>query len=115
MTRRPVVAVLCSTPIVAGAVESTLEFAEVRSFEAGRDTRGLLASLRPDAVVVDNDDDARDAVAVSAAPVLHIGVRTRSMRLFRDGAWAAMRADSEPEEIRNALAGALFGRGAGGA
>ena len=116
MNAKPLVAVLCSVPLVAAAVESALEFAEVRSFVGRRDTAGLLKWLQPDAVVVDSEEDATAAMGVAVdrdLPVLHISVRDRTLRLLRRGQWQLV-GNGEgptPEEIRNVLAGCLFARG----
>jgi hypothetical protein len=112
---RPLVAVVCSVPLVGEAVRSVLDFAEVRSFGGGQDTAGLLASLLPDAVIVDSDEDADAAMGFARqreVPVLHIRLRDRSLRLFRDGAWEHVAGGEgpTPEAIRNVIAGALFSR-----
>ena len=111
----PLVAVVCAVPLIGEAVESVLEFAEVRSFKARRDTAGLLRWLRPDAVVVDSDDDAAAAseAAGDELPVLHISVRDHTLRLYRRGAWTQVGTSEgpTPESIRNVLAGTLFARG----
>jgi hypothetical protein len=112
---RPLVAVVCAIPLLGEAVESVLEFAEVRSFTARSDTAGLLQWLRPDAVVVDSDDDA-DAASEAASehdvPALHISMRDHTLRLFRRGAWTQVASNEgpTPESIRNVLAGTLFAR-----
>jgi hypothetical protein len=112
---RPLVAVVCAVPLLGEAVESVLEFAEVRSFTARRDTAGLVQWLRPDAVVVDSEDDALAAseAAGDELPVLHISVRDHSLRLFRRGTWTQVASNEgpTPESIRNVLAGTLFARG----
>ena len=113
---RPLVAVVCSVPLVGEAVRSVLDFAEVRSFGGGQDTAGLLASLRPDAVIVDSDEDADAATQFarqSDAPILHIRLRDRSLCLFREGTWEHVAGEEgpTPEAIRNVIAGALFSRG----
>ncbi len=113
---RPLVAVVCSVPLVGEAVRSALEFAEVRTFTGRRDTAGLLRWLKPDVVIVDNDADAGDASAYASdhdVPVLHIAVREHSLRLFRDGAWEQV-GNGEgptPDVVRNVVAGMLFARG----
>jgi hypothetical protein len=113
---RPLVALVCSVPLVSEAVSAALAFAEVRSFAGRKDTSGLLQWLHPDAVVVDNDDDARDASAFAqengGVPVLHISIHDRSLRLFRDGLWqdVATVEGPTPETIHNILAGSLFAR-----
>jgi hypothetical protein len=113
---RPLIAVVCAVPLLSEAMESALEFAEVRSFSGrGGDIAGLLQWLRPDAVVVDDDENADGAAAYAAEreiPVVHICVRSRVLRLFHRGSWADV-ANGEgptPEVIRNVVAGALFAR-----
>ena len=117
--RRPLVAVLCSVPLLVEAVSAALEFAEVRPFSGGRgDTTGLLRWLRPDAVIVDSDRDAQEAAAFAQEhdlPLLHISVRERELRLFHRGTWEFI-GNGEgptPESIRNVVAGMLFARKAG--
>jgi hypothetical protein len=113
---RPLAAVVCSVPLVGEAMSSALDFAEVRPFAArGGDIPGLLRSLRPDGVVVDSDDGARDALAYAiddAVPVLHVDVRRHALRLYRSGGWSDVGSNEgpTPEAIRNVIAGALFGR-----
>ena len=113
---RPLVAVLCSVPLLGEAITSALEFAEVRSFAAaGGDLAGLLAWLRPDALVVDSAAGAEAAAAFAREhdlPVVHISVRDRTLHLFRHGAWEQVATidGPTPESIRNVVAGALFAR-----
>jgi hypothetical protein len=114
--RRPLVAVLCSVPLLGEAVGSLLDFAEVRAFSArGGDIGGLLRWLRPDAVIVDSEAGAAEATAFAlehGLPVLHISVRDRELRLFRAGEWELV-GNGEgptPESIRNVVAGSLFAR-----
>jgi hypothetical protein len=116
VTTRPLVAVVCSVPLVGEAVASALEFAEVRSFsDRGGDIAGLLRWLRPDAVIVDHEGTAKEASAFALEhplPVVHIDVREQDLRLFIGGAWEYV-GNSEgasPEMIRNVVAGALFAR-----
>jgi hypothetical protein len=112
---RPLVAAVCSVPLVGEAVRSALEFAEVRIFTGQRDTAGLLRSLKPDVVIVDSDPDADEASAYAAetdVSVLQISIRDRSLRLFRNGEWEQV-GDGEgptPEAVRNVVAGTLFSR-----
>jgi hypothetical protein len=113
---RPLVAVVCAVPLLAEAMISALDFAEVRPFNGrGGDISGLLQWLRPDAVVVDSDEGARDALAYATdevVPVLHVDARRRTLRLYRAGGWLDVASDEgpTPEAIRNAIAGALYGR-----
>ena len=114
---QPLVAVLCSVPLLAEAVDAALEaIAEVRTFPArSGDTAGLLRWLRPDAVIVDCDDDARDAAVVAdeyGLPLLHIALREPELRVFLRGSWQQV-GNGEgptPEAIRNVVAGALWSR-----
>jgi hypothetical protein len=119
-TRRPLVAVICSVPMLVEAVNSALEFAEVRAFSGDHgDTPGLLRWLRPDAVVVDSDADAGEAAAFATdrdLPVVHISVRDRTVRVFVGGEWTVIDSDDEgptTQQIRNVVAGTLFAREAG--
>lgn len=107
---------LCSVPLLAEALGTAIDFAEVRTFATGHgDIAGLLTWLEPDAVVV--DDEAAAATAAGLAdgrvPVLHLSPHERSLRMFRNGVWEDVDhgADPDPEMVRNVLAGALFARG----
>jgi hypothetical protein len=113
---RPLVAVLCSVPLLGEAMSSLLEFAEVRSFAAsGGDVGGLLGWLRPDVLIVDSDagaEAATDFARQHDMPLLHVSVRNRSLHLFRRGEWEQV-SEGEgptPEAIRNVVAGSLFAR-----
>ena len=113
---RPLVAVLCSVPLLGEAMGSALEFAEVRSFSAaGGDIAGLLHWLHPDALIVDNEAAAVEAAAFALEhhlPLLHVSMRDRELRLFRGGEWELV-GNGEgptPEAIRNVVAGSLFAR-----
>jgi hypothetical protein len=113
-TRQPLVAFLYSVPLLHEALVSTLDkIADVQAFPAGRgDVTGLLRSLTPDAIVV---DDIREAEAASAwakrhkKPLIHISLREKKIRLLRDGRWEES-ADAATETLRNLLAGSLYGR-----
>ena len=111
------VAVVCSVPLLGEAVGSALEFAEVRVFsDRGGDIAGLLRWLRPDAVIVDSEAGAAEATAFAlehGLPLLHISVRARELRLFRQGEWEQVSNGEgpSPETVRNVVAGALFARG----
>ena len=116
---RPLVAVVCSVPLLAEALGSALEFAEVRTFSGDHgDTAGLLRWLRPDAVIVDSDRDARDAAAFALErelPVVHLSVRDQTLSVFHRGDWTLVDSgeDPTPGVIRNVVAGMLFAREVG--
>jgi hypothetical protein len=115
MNGRPLVAIICSVPLVGEAIRSALDFADVKSFTGKRDTAGLLQWLKPDVVIVDSESDAREASAYATEndlSVLHICVRERSLRLLRHGEWEHI-AEGEgptPEAVHNVVAGILFAR-----
>jgi hypothetical protein len=114
---RPLVAVVCSVPLLGEALVTTLDFAEVRSFSnRGGDIAGLLTWVRPDAVIVDSEDGVAGATAFALennVPLVYVSVRDRSLHLYRDGEWEQV-GDGEgptPEALRNVVAGSLFARG----
>ena len=113
---QPLVALICCVPLIGEGVRPELEFAEVHSFKGKRDTAGLLRSLEPDLVIVDSSVDAREASAYATehdSAVLHISVRSRSLRLFHRGGWKQVGTSegATPEAVRNVVAGTLFARG----
>jgi hypothetical protein len=114
---RPLVAVICSVPLLGEAMSSALEFAEVRTFaESGGDVAGLLGWLEPDALIVDSDAGAEASTAYAREhdlPLVHVSLRHRTLHLFRGGEWEQV-SNGEgptPEAIRNVVAGSLFARG----
>jgi hypothetical protein len=113
---RPLVAVVCLVPLLGEAMESALDFAEIRSFSASDgDIAGLLRWMRPDALIVDNEEDAEEAAAFARdheLPVLHVSVHERALRLYRHGSWEIIGSGegTTPTVIRNVIAGALFSR-----
>jgi hypothetical protein len=113
----PLIALICCVPLIGEGIRPELEFADVHSFKGERDTAGLLRSLEPDLVIVDSSADAREASAYALerdSAVLHISVRSRTLRLFQRGAWKQVGATgaATPEAVRNVVAGTLFARGA---
>jgi hypothetical protein len=114
MSPQPRVAVLYSIPLLCEALSLALhEIAEVHSFPAGRgDAVGLLRSMRPDAVVV---DDAAEAEAVRPwtrrhkRPLVHVALRDRKVRLLHGGSWVES-PGTTVECVRNVLAGSIYGR-----
>lgn len=111
----PLVAVVCRVPLLSEALSDALEgIADVRPFPAGRaDTDGLLRALAPDAVVVDTEAEAHEAIpyAVEAgAPLVQVSLRDRTLRTFEHGHWHEADAAASPEAIRNAVLAGIFGR-----
>jgi hypothetical protein len=116
--RQPFVAVLYSVPLLCEALSSALEnIADVQAFPARRgDTVGLLRSVRPDAVVVDDPDEAEHArpwAKRHGIPLVYVVLRERKIRVLRNGGWEESPARSA-ESIRNVLAGSIYARGRGG-
>jgi len=114
------VIMICATPLLREAVADALkEIAEVRSFPAGGgDTDGLLHWLDPDAVVVDRSDEAEAASAFARethAPLLHISLTERKLRLLQNNGWIEPAGDgASAEHLRNVLVGMIYGRGGNG-
>ena len=112
----PLVAVVCAVPLLGEAMMAALEgLAEVKVIPARQpELGGLLKSLQPDAVVVDDEDEA--AVAATYArfarvPVIHVGLRNGRLKLLQDGGWVIPdEHDASPETVRNLVAGGIYGR-----
>jgi hypothetical protein len=112
--RQPLVALLYSVPLLCEALSSALdEIADVQAFPAGRgDTVGLLRSIRPDAIVVDDRDEAESARRWARrhhVPLVRVGLREQTIDILRNGDWD-QRPCPTAESIRNALAESLYGR-----
>jgi hypothetical protein len=112
--RQPFVAVLYSVPLLCEALSSALEnIADVHAFPAGRgDTVGLLRSIAPDAIVVDDPDEAESArrwARRHSVPLVHVGLREQKISVLHNGGWEE-RPGPTAESIRNAVAGSLYGR-----
>lgn len=112
--QQPLVVVLYTVPLVCEAIVSALEsIAEVRAFPAGRgDMKGLLASIQPDAVVVDDPilaAEVRSWAASQDLRLVHICLRQRTIRVLRNGDWEES-ADASVASIRTAVARSMFAR-----
>ncbi len=111
----PLVALVCRVPLLYEALTTALDgIASVRRFPAGGgDTSGLLRALRPDAVIVDSEEEADEATAFareSSSTLVHVSLRGRTVRTLQDGRWQDAHGDASPEGIRNAVVGGIFGR-----
>jgi len=113
---RPLVVLVCRVELLGEALRGALdEIAEVRMFRAGLgDTDGLLRSLGPDAVVVDDEAEGEAALAFateSDAALVHVSYKDELLRVFIDGEWRDEGQDGiSPEAVRNALVGRLLGK-----
>jgi hypothetical protein len=112
----PLVAVVCAVPLLGEAMLAALEgLADVKVIPARQpELGGLLKSLQPDAIVVDDEEEA--AVAATYArfarvPVIQIDLRAGRLRLLQDGNWITPEEhDASPETVRNLVAGGIYGR-----
>jgi hypothetical protein len=113
--REPLVVVLYTVPLLCEAITSALDgIAQVRAFRAGsRDPVGLLSSVQPDAVVVDDPLEAAEARPWAESqdlPLVHICLRQRTIRVLRNGDWVESPGAST-ESIRNVVVGSMYARG----
>jgi hypothetical protein len=112
--RQPLVALLYRVPLLCEALNSALEnIADVLAFPAGRsDAVGLLRSVRPDAIVVDDREEAERALRWAKrhhVPLVHVELREQKISVLHNGGWEE-RPGPTAESIRNAVAGSLYGR-----
>jgi hypothetical protein len=114
--RAPLVVAVCSVPLLGEALEGALDgLAECKVIAAGQpDIAGLLRSLQPDAIVVDDEGEAEAAATYSRfarIPVLYVPPSGRRLRVLENGRWEELADyDASPEAIRNLVAGGLYGR-----
>jgi hypothetical protein len=77
------------------------------------DVGGLARHIRPDALVVDCDDEAAELTAVAdefSLLLVHVSLQTRQLRVFRDQNWSASPSwGISPNGIRNVLLGEIYG------
>ena len=112
----PLVAVVYTVPLLVEALRGALDgVGELRAFPARSGALAeLLDHVRPDAVVVDSDEEAGIAAWYAqdaSAAVVHLDLHAHTVRVFDGEEWSERDAtDTAPERIRNLLAGALYGR-----
>jgi len=103
----PLVAVLYRVPLfVEALVEAFDGLAEVQPIKlADSDMDGLLAALRPDALIV----EALEVPAAGAdGPAVHVCLESGAVRARKNGEWTEVGVDLSPEAIRNALLRAML-------
>lgn len=111
----PVVLAVTGTPLLNETLEAALSgIAVLRRLPAGlSDLNDLVRHIAPDAVVVDSDEDANNlatTAAQCAVPLLHVSLKSRGLRVLRDGGWRAFPScETSPNSIRNILIGEIFG------
>jgi hypothetical protein len=114
MTAMPRVALIYSVPLLCEALTTVMDdIAEVQAFPAGRGgTLGLLRSVQPDAVVVDNFEEAEEVrpwTKRHGLPLVHIALSEQKVRVLRNGHWEES-PGTTAESIRDVLAGSFYGR-----
>jgi hypothetical protein len=113
---RPVVAVICEAPLLAEALGAALAgFAEVLVLPARRsDLAGLLDSVRPAGIVVEDDQDAAAAAAyarTSPAPVLHARLHESVLAVWGPEGWKNADGELSPELVRNTVLALMRSQG----
>jgi hypothetical protein len=112
----PLVVAVVAIPLIGEGVASALDgLAECKVVPARRpELTGLLKSLQPDAIVVDDEEEAEAAAAYARfarVPVIRIALRERRVQLLADRVWVQPDdADATPETIRNLVAAEIYGR-----
>lgn len=112
---QPLVAFVCRAPVLSEALAASLALvADVRSFPAGRpDPEGLIRALAPDAIVVDDANEAERLASYARAarsPLILIAADANEVRVLRRGGWDVVSHGDGIEGIRNLLVAELFGR-----
>jgi hypothetical protein len=112
---QPLVAFVCRAPVLSEALAASLALvADVRSFPAGRpDPEGLVRALRPDALVVDDVDEAERLAPYARGaqtPLVLIAAETDELRVLGPAGWDVVSRGDGIEGIRNLLVAQLFGR-----
>jgi hypothetical protein len=117
-TEPPVVLAVTGTPLLTQALAAALEgVAVLHHLPAGvADLGGLVRHIRPDALVVDCDDEAGELTAVAdelSLPFVHVSLQTQQLRVLRDQSWSAQPSwGTSPSAIRNVLLGEIYGAAA---
>jgi hypothetical protein len=104
----PLVAVLYRVPLFVEAVIAAFDgLADIQPVKiADGDVDGLLAALRPDALII----EALEVPAAGAdVPAVHVCLESGAVRARQDGEWTEIGVDLSPEGIRNALLRAMLG------
>jgi hypothetical protein len=112
---RPLVAFVCRAPVLSEALAASLALvADVRSFPAGRpDPEGLVRAIRPDALVVDDVEEAERLAPYARGartPLVLIAAEADELRLLGPDGWDVACHGDGIEGIRNLLVAQLFGR-----
>jgi hypothetical protein len=106
---RPLVAVVFRVPLFVEALTAAFDgLADVQGLRAvDGELQGLLAALRPDAVVVEATEEPSLNVDV---PLVHANLEHQLVRLHSDDGWVLREIDLSAEAIRNVVLAAMFVR-----
>jgi hypothetical protein len=112
---QPLVAFVCRAPVLSEALAASLaHVANVRTFPAGRpDPVGLVRALRPDALVVDDREEAERLAPYARSartPLVLIAAEANELRVLGPEGWNVVSYGDGIEGIRNLLVAHLFGR-----
>jgi hypothetical protein len=94
--QRPLIALVCRTPLVAEALTATLS--------------ALVDAIHADAVVADSDEDASVLSGNVARILLHVCPFQSDVRVLREEGWSTAVPEASAEAIRNLLAAELTAR-----
>lgn len=104
---RPLVAVVFRVPLFVEALAAAFDgLADVQGLRAGDgELVGLLAALRPNAVVVEGPEEPAITLDV---PLVHVDLERQAVWLRDAHGWSAREVDLSGEAIRNVVLTAMF-------
>ena len=112
---RQTVAVVCTVPLLAEAIAEALSgVADVLTLPARRsDLAGLLGSLTPSGVVVDDAEDAEAATEYArrtGAPLLHVRLHEAALATWDGLGWREAPGELSADRVRNVVLGQMTAR-----
>jgi hypothetical protein len=115
--RRQVVAIVCSAPLLAEALAAALAgVADVLALPGrASDLAGLLSSLTPAGVVVDDPGDAAAATEYArrtGAPLVHVRLREAAVAVWDGLGWRELPGEPSADRVRNAVVAGMSARSA---
>jgi hypothetical protein len=104
---RPLIAVVARVPLFVEALAAAFDdLADVQAVRlVDGELEGLLAALRPDAVVVEAGQEPGFTVEV---PLLHVDLERQAVRSRAGEDWTQHEIDLSGEAIRNVVLAAMF-------
>lgn len=105
--QRPLVAVIFRVPLFVEAVAAAFEgLADVQALRSGDvELAGLLAALRPNAVIYEGSQEPLFQLGV---PLAHVDLEGEAVRLQVDDMWVRHEIELSGEAIRNLVLSAMF-------